>query len=420
MARKLNRGVAIVGAGMSKFGAFPDKNSRELLVEAFIEMMGSIDKGIDPKDIEAFYFGDAAGEAFEGQGHTAPIMGDWLGLLPIPCVRVENACASGSVAIRQAMLSIASGMHDIVLAGGAEKMSNLSTTRVTDTLADFTDVYSERSAGFTFPTAYASMATAYMAEYGARPEHFMMVGIKNHRNGALNPKAQFNSSILDIMNSKISKAKGKGGAIPTWKDEMDFLHDEGANPIVAWPMRLFDCSPISDGAACVLVVAEELVRRFTDSPLYIIGSGLASCGPLHDRDRLTSISAARVASQQAYEMAGVKPQDIQVAEVHDCFTIAELVAMEDIGFYEPGTAYKAVEEGATALDGPKPINPSGGLKSKGHPISASGAGQVVEIWHQLREEAGLRQVPIKNLRLGLTHNIGAHGSTCSINIFERR
>jgi acetyl-CoA C-acetyltransferase len=200
---------------------------------------------------------------------------------------------------------------------------------------------------------------------------------------------------------------------------MDFLHDDGANPTIAWPMRLFDCSPISDGAAALLLVAEELAPSFTDAPLYVIGSGQASDVALHDRSDLTTLRAARLAAQQAYTMAGVEPADIQVAEVHDCFTIAEILAMEDLGFFPPGSGGAATEAGETARTGSRPINTSGGLKSKGHPVGASGAGQVIEIWHQLRGTAGPRQVP-GDPQLGLAHNVGGTGQTCVVHIFERR
>jgi acetyl-CoA C-acetyltransferase len=333
---------------------------------------------------------------------------------------VEDACASSGVAIREGILAIASGIYDIVLVGGTEKMTNLPTERVTDTLASASDAVYEGSCGFTFPGLYAAMATAYMKKYGARVEHFMKVGIKNHINGALNPKAQFNKSIRDIMDSRIEKAKQKGEPVPGWRDEIDFLKDPRANPVVAWPMRLFDCSPITDGAACLLLVADELAKDFSPDPIYIVGTGQGSDHALHERKDLTSILAARTAANQAYQMAGVKPQDIQVAEVHDCFTIAELVALEDLGFFKPGEAFVATEQGLTARDGAKPINTSGGLKSKGHPVGASGAGQVVEIWHQMRGEAGPRQVPGKDIRLALTHNVGATGGTCVVHIYQRR
>ena len=418
--RKLGRGVALVGAGMSKFGAFADKTSRDLFVDAFNAMTESVDKGLDVEDIEALYVGNYSSDLFEGQGHVAPIMADWVGLVPKPATRVEDACASSGVAIREGILAIASGIYDIVLVSGTEKMTNLPTERVTDTLASASDAVYEGSCGFTFPGLYAAMATAYMEKYGARVEHFMKVGIKNHINGALNPKAQFNKSIRDIMNSRIEKAKQKGEPVPGWRDEIDFLKDPRANPVVAWPMRLFDCSPITDGAACLLLVADDIAKDFSPDPIYIIGTGQGSDHALHERKDLTSILAARTAAEQAYQMAGVKPEDIQIAEVHDCFTIAELVALEDLGFFKPGEAFVATEQGITARDGAKPINTSGGLKSKGHPVGASGAGQVVEIWHQMRGEAGPRQVPGKDITLALTHNVGATGGTCVVHIYQRR
>ena len=417
---KLGRGVALVGAGMSKFGAFADKTSRDLFVDAFNAMTESVDKGLDVEDIDALYVGNYSSDLFEGQGHVAPIMADWVGLVPKPAIRVEDACASSGVAIREGILAIASGIYDIVLVSGTEKMTNLPTERVTDTLASASDAVYEGSCGFTFPGLYAAMATAYMEKYGARVEHFMKVAIKNHTNGALNPKAQFNKTIRDIMNSRIEKTKQKGEPVPGWRDEIDFLKDPRANPVVAWPMRLFDCSPITDGAACLLLVADDLAKDFSPDPIYIVGTGQGSDHALHERKDLTSILAARTAAKQAYQMAGVKPEDIQIAEVHDCFTIAELVALEDLGFFKPGEAFFATEQGITARDGAKPINTSGGLKSKGHPVGASGAGQVVEIWHQMRGEAGPRQVPGKDIRLALTHNVGATGGTCVVHIYQRR
>jgi acetyl-CoA C-acetyltransferase len=419
-ARKLGRGVALVGAGMSKFGAFPEKTSRDLFAEAFTTMAKSVDKGLDTKDIDALYVGNFSSDLFECQGHIAPIMADWVGLVPKPATRVEGACASGGVAIREGIIAIASGLYDVVLVGGVEKMTNLPTEQVTDTLAAASDKVYEGAPGFSFPGLYAAMATAYMAKHGATPEHFMKVGIKNHNNGALNPKAQFNRSIRDLMDSRIDKARQKGDPVPEWRDELDFLKDPRANPVVAWPMRLFDCSPITDGAACILLVAEDIARDFSKDPVYVIGTGQGSDHALHEREDLTTISAARVAAQQAYEMAGFSQEDIQIAEVHDCFTIAELVAIEDLGFFNPGEGYKATEQGLTARDGSKPVNTSGGLKSKGHPVGASGIGQVIEIWHQMRDEAGPRQVPGKEIRLALTHNVGATGGTCTVHIFQRR
>jgi acetyl-CoA C-acetyltransferase len=404
---------------MSKFGAFAGKASRDLFVEAFKDLRHSVDKGFDPADIEALYIGNYSSDLFEGQGHTAPLMADWVGLAPRPATRVEDACASGGVALRQGILAIASGLYDMVLVGGIEKMTDLPTSEVTDTLATASDVLYEIPAGFTFPGFYAAMATAYMDRYGAPPEAFMKVGLKNHENGALNDKAQFGATIREVMEGKIAKAEAKGKPVPTWANEMDFLHDDRANPVIAWPMRLFDCSPISDGAATLLLVADELAAQFTDDPLFIIGSGQASDVALHDREELTTLKAARVAGAHAYEMAGVSPEEIQVVEVHDCFTIAEVIATEDLGFFKPGEGSAAAEEGLTSRIGPRPVNTSGGLKSKGHPVGASGVGQVVEIWKQLRGEAGERQIS-GDLSLGMTHNVGGTGQSCVVHIFQRR
>ncbi|MFQ5925046.1 MAG: beta-ketoacyl synthase N-terminal-like domain-containing protein [Dehalococcoidia bacterium] len=418
--RKLGRGVAIVGAGICKFGTLKGKSSRDMFVEAFDDMKASVDKGLEIKDIEALYVGNFSSDFFEGQGHIAPIMADWVGLVPRPATRIEDACASGGVALREGIMAIASGLHDVVLVGGVEKMTDLPTDRVTDTLAGASDVLYEVPSGFTFPGLYAAIATAHMKKYGTKLEHFMKVAIKNHNNGALNPKAQFNSTIKDVMAGRVKKAQERGQAVPTWENEMDFLNDPGANPIIAWPMRLFDCSPITDGAACLLLVAEDMAKDFTDTPIYVIGVGQASDVALHDKEDLTCIGAASKAARQAYDMAGVEPEDIQIAEVHDCFTIAEIIATEDLGFFKPGEGAKAVEDGVTARDGAKPINTSGGLKSKGHPVGASGVGQTVEIWHQMRGEAGPRQVPGMDIKLALTHNVGATGGTCVVHIYERR
>ncbi|TDA70206.1 MAG: hypothetical protein D9V47_02260 [Clostridia bacterium] len=415
---KLARGVAVVGAGVSRFGAFKEKTSRDLFVESFQDMVNSVDKGFDPGEIEALYLGNFSSDLFEGQGHTAPIMAEWAGIIPAAATRLEDACASGGVALRQGILAVASGAYDLVLVGGVEKMNNLPTEKVTDTLAAASDTLYEASAGFTFPGLYAAIATAYMARYGITPEYFMRVGIKNHNNGKLNPKAQFQTTIRDLLEGRKAKLAAQGKPVPDWQDELDFLRDDSANPVVAWPMRLFDCSPITDGAACLLLVSEEMATRFTDRPVYIIGSGQASDYPLHTRSDLTSLGSARLAARQAYEMAGVTPRDIKVAEVHDCFTVAEVVATEDLGFFAPGEGARAAAEGRTARSGDRPINTSGGLKAKGHPVGASGVAQAVEVFLQLRGEAGARQVPGANL--GLTHNVGATGGTCTVHIYERR
>ena len=416
--KKLARGVALVGAGMSKFGSYPDKSSRDLFVEAFQDMQKSVDKEFDTQDIEFVCIGNFSSDLFEGQAHTAPIMADAVGLVPRAAVRVEDACASSGVALRLGILGIASGLYDVVLVGGIEMMTKLPTSQVTDTLAAAGDVLYEIPVGFTFPGFYAAMASAYLDRYGASPEDLMQVALKNHANGALNDKAQFGVTIPDWMEKRKQSAERKGKSVPEWKDEWDFLHDDRANPMIAWPLRLFDCSPITDGATVALLVAEDIAKRFTDHPLHIIGSGQASDYPLHDRPDLTSIGAAKLAAQEAYQMAGVTAKDIQLAEVHDCFTIAEVIASEDLGFFEPGTGYKQAENGTTTRNGKMPINTSGGLKAKGHPVGASGIGQVVEIFKQLRGRAGERQVK-GDPALGLTHNVGATGQTCVVHIFQR-
>ncbi len=416
---KLPRGVAIVGAGMSKFGAFAEKNSRDLFVEAYKSMSASVDKGFDPAAIEALYVGNFSSDQFEHQAHTAPLLADAVGLTPIPATRVEDACASGGVALRQGVMAIASGMADVVLVGGAEKMTALSTAAVTEALATAADVPFEIPAGFTFPGFYAAIASAYMHQYGMKPEHLMNVAIKNHDNAALNPNAQFGVTIQKWMEGRIAAAVKKGKPAPNWSTIWDFLHDDGGNPMIAWPLRLFDCSPVSDGAAALLLVAADQAQRYTDHPIHIIGTGQASDAALHDRPALTTLSAAKKASADAYAMAGVTARDIRIAEVHDCFTIAEVIASEDLGFFAPGEGYKAAEDGMTARTGAKPINTSGGLKAKGHPVGASGVAQAVEVFKQMRGEAGERQVP-GDVPLALTHNVGATGSTCVVHVYERR
>lgn len=416
--KQLARGVSLVGAGMSKFGSFPEKSSRDLFVEAFQAMRQSVDKEFDPHRIGFVCIGNFSSDLFEGQSHTAPIMADAVGLVPKAAVRVEDACASSGVALRQGIMGIASGLYDIVLVGGIEMMTKLPTSQVTDTLAAAGDVLYEIPVGFTFPGFYAAMASAYMDRYGATPEDLMQVALKNHTNGALNDKAQFGVTIPDWMEKRKESAERKGRPVPEWKDEWDFLHDDRANPMIAWPLRLFDCSPITDGATAALLVADDFAREFTDQPLKIIGSGQASDYPLHDRADLTSIGAAKLAAREAYQMAGVSAQDIQLAEVHDCFTIAEIIASEDLGFFEPGTGFNQAEKGTTARDGEIPINTSGGLKAKGHPVGASGIGQVVEIFKQLRGRAGQRQIK-GDPKLGLAHNVGATGQTCVVHIFQR-
>jgi acetyl-CoA C-acetyltransferase len=417
--RKLGRGVAIVGAGMSKFGMFKDKDSKDLFAEAFMELRDSVDKGIDPNEIDALYLGNFSNDFFMHQSHWGPIVSDLIGLTPKPATRTEGACASSALAFREGVFAIASGFYDIVLVGGLEEMSKRTTEEVAEGLALATVPY-EGQAGFTFPGVFGAIATAYFAKYGANREHLMNVTIKSHNNAPLNPKAQYPLTVRDIMQAKLKSAEKKGLPVPGWSDEKAFLKDPRANPMVAWPMHLFDCCPISDGASCMLLVAEEMARNFTDDPIHVLGIGQGSGRGLHACNDLTYFEATRFAAQEAYGMSGLKPDDIQFAEVHDCFSIAELLHIEDLGFFKPGTGYKAVADGATRLDGPKPINTSGGLKCKGHPVGATGVSQLYEVWTQLKGKAGKRQVPIKDLHIGGAHNLGGTGGTCTFTILERR
>lgn len=417
--RKLSRGVAVVGAGMSEFGMFRDKDSKDLFVEAFADLRQSVDKGFDPNVIDALYVGNFTNDTFVRQAHWGAILADVLGIAPRPATRTEGACASSALAFREGVLAIASGLYDAVLVAGVEEMSKCSTEEVADGLALAASPY-EQQAGFTFPGIFGAVATAYFAAYGASRENLMDVTLKSHAVAPLNPKGQIRQTIGEIMQAKIAGAIKKGGSVPQWRDEKDFLRDPKANPKIAWPMHLFDCCPISDGASCMLLVAEEIAKNYTDTPIHVAGIGQGSGRGFHAADSLTSFEATRHAAQQAYAMAGYGPKDIQFCEVHDCFSIAEIIATEDLGFFKPGEGYKAASEGRTALDGEMPINTSGGLKCKGHPVGATGISQLLEVWKQLRQEAGKRQINNPNLRVGGAHNLGGTGGTCTFTILERR
>jgi acetyl-CoA C-acetyltransferase len=410
---RLSREVAVVGGGMTRFHhrIHAEKTSRELFVDAALEAKGSVDNGFDLKDIEALFVGNFSSDAFEGQSHTAALMADWLGVTPVPASRIEDACASSGVAVNVAAMAIASGAYDVVMVGGIEKMRGLSTEGVTDTLAMAADAIYEVGAGFTFPGLYATLASAHFAEYGSTWEQLATIAIKNHHNGSLNPKAHFQKEIRDIAKSQAERRQ------MSFSDEWDFLRST-LNPYVAYPLRLFDCCPVSDGACSLILVAGEKAREYTDTPVYIRGIGQASdTMALHDRDSLTSLRATRLASHQAYEIAGIQAGDVGVADVHDCFTIAELLATEDLGFFPKGEGGKAAVEGRTALDGDVSVNPDGGLKAKGHPVGATGAAMAYEMFKQLRGEAGGHQV--EGVEYGLAHNVGASGATVSIQVYGR-
>ncbi len=380
-----------MSAGLSKFGRREGVYGRELFAEAVIEAFERC-PNLDPKkDIKAIIIGHM-GESYEHQGHTGPTLADWSGLLPSASIRTEAACSSSGVALRIGIFALLSGLYDIVLVGGVEKMTHRTTPDVTEFLAMASDFPFEQWHGLTFPSLYALMATAHMHRYGTTEEQMAMVAVKNHHNGALNPKAHMQREVTleKALNSRI----------------------------IAWPLKLYDCSLITDGASCLILTKPELAKKFTDAPVHIIGSGQASDTiGLYERQDLTSLRAAKLAAKEAYKTAGVKPNDIEVAEVHDCFTIAEIIAYEDLGFCEQGKGGKMIEEGTTTLEGRIPINTSGGLKSKGHPVGATGTAQACEIFLQLTEQAEKRQV--KGAEIGLAHNVGGSGATATVHILRR-
>lgn len=413
MKMSLNRNVCVVGAGMTRFHhkLHAEKQGREIFVEAALEATASVDKGFSLRDAETLYVGYFSSDMFERQAHTSALMADWLGINPRPAVRVEAACASSGVAVNLGALAVASGLYDVVLVGGVEKMRNLDTGQVTDTLAMAADASYEAAMGFTFPGLYAAIANAHFKRYGSTWEQLASITVKNHVNGALNDKAQYQETIMEIA-GKLGERKGL-----KFKDELEFLRSE-LNPMVAAPLRLFDCCPISDGAAVVILAAEEVASRYTDTPVRLLGMGQASDSmALHDREDLTTLKATTLASRQAYGMAGIKAKDVDVACVHDCFTVAEMLASEDLGFFPKGKGGVAAVEGRTGLSGDMPINPDGGLKAKGHPVGATGAAMVVEIYKQLRGQAGRHQV--NDAEVGLTQNVGAAGATVAVQVYGR-
>lgn len=420
--KKLARKVALIGAGMSKFGAFyPEKRIIDLWQEAWINAQKTLKKPLESADIDELFLGNFTADLFNHQGHLAPQLADLVGITPKPASRFEGACASSGIAYRQGIMSIASGINDIVAIGGVEQMHQLDTAGVTDALAAAADAEFEFYAGATFPGLYAAIASTHFHKYGTKPEDLMNIAIKNHINGKENPFAQAQSTIQDFMQKYILRAEETGTPPPNWHDEFDFLKSS-KNPMIAYPLRLYDCSLITDGAAVLFLVSEEKAYEYTDNPLWISGIGQGSASlSLHDRKstNLCSFDATKMAAKTAYEMAGLTPEDIQIAEVHDCFTIAELVALEDLDFYKPGEAAKAIKNGETRRDGKRPINTSGGLKSKGHPVGATGTGQVVEIFKQMQGIAERDRQVKKDLRIGMTHNLGGSGATCVVSIITK-
>jgi len=386
------RGVSIIGAGKTKFGVFQDRSLKSLIAEAGKKALE--DAHVDASMMQAFYLGNFAATGFNRQNHVAAYASTAIGLPNIPCTRTEAACASSGAALREAVIAVGSGLYDFVLVGGVEKMNTVETPRVTEYLAQAADWETEAKIGATFPSMFALMAQRHMHEYGTRREHLSAVAVKNHANGAKNPDAH--------MQKEISMDKANNSPV-----------------LVAEPLNLFDCSLITDGAAALVVCASQLASDYSKVPIDIVGHGQASdsfC--MYMKSDITRFEATIAAGRRAYEMANLTPEDIDVVEVHDCFTIAEIIAIEDLGFCKKGQGGPFTLEGMTAIGGKIPVNTSGGLKSKGHPVGATGVAQVAELVLQLRSQAGPRQV--QNAEVALAHNLGGSGASCVVHILKRR
>ena len=381
------RPVAVVGIGKTAFGAFPDRDLRSLAVEAGQKALE--DAHAKPEQIEAFYLGNFAGPSFVGQNHLAPYVAAGMGIIGIPATRFEAACASSGAAFFNAVSAVAAGLYDVVLVTGVEKMTSQPTPKVTEILAGAGDLCGEVRAGATFPALFAMIARRHMYQYGTTREQMAAVAVKNHANGAKNPLAHMRKVIT--MEQALS---GKP---------------------IAEPLTVYDCSLISDGAAAVIIAPLERASEFTDRPVRVLGIAQASDNvALDEKDDITTLRAVKTSAAKAYKMAGVSPADIQFAEVHDCFTIAEILATEDLGFVEKGEGGPYALSGKTCLQGERPINTSGGLKAKGHPVGATGVGQICDIVQQIRGEAGDRQ--IARNKLGLAQNLGGSGATSVVTI----
>jgi len=381
------RDVAIIGVSQSKFGELWNISFRDLIAEAGLKAIKDAD--IEGADLEAMYVGNMTAGLFVQQEHIASLISDHVGLTPIPCSRVEAACASGALALRSGIMAVASGYHDIVISAGVEKMTDVVDP--TPAIATASDQEWEAQQGVTFPSLYAMMARRHMHEYGTTREQLAMFSVLDHKNGAKNPLAQYPMEIT------VDQVLGSS--------------------MVADPLRLLDCSPVTDGAAAVVLCPAEDARKYTDTPVYVKASAQASGTlALHDRLDITTIDSTVHAVRTAYKMANLQPKDIQGVEVHDCFSISGLIAIEDLGFVEKGQAGPALEDGITEIGGTIPVNPSGGLKSRGHPLGATGIAQTAEIVWQLRQEAGKRQ--IDGIETGMTHNIGGTGGTAAVHIFS--
>lgn len=383
------RSVAVIGIGKTAFGALMDRDLKSLALEAIAGAVG--DSKVETKRVEAFYLGNFAGPSFVGQNHLAPYIGLAAGFDRIPCTRIEDACASGGSAFFHAWQSVASGCYDLVVAAGVEKMTSQATAKVAEILAGAGDMSGEGRAGATFPSLFAMIARRHMHEFGTTREHLAAISVKNHANGALNPLAHMRKVIT------LEQA----------------LHGKP----ISEPLTVYDCSLISDGAAAVVLVPLDQAARYTSRYAKIRTVVQTSdFVALDSKPTITTLEAVKEGAAKAYAAAGVGPRDMDLAEVHDCFTIAELIATEDLGFTEKGCGGPLAASGATSISGRIPVNTSGGLKSKGHPVGATGVGQICDLVQQLRGEAGERQVA--QHRLGLAQNLGGSGATSVITIME--
>ena len=381
------RPVAVIGIGKTAFGAFADRDLRSLAVEAGQKCLA--DGHVSPSQVEAFYLGNFAGPSFVGQNHLAPYIAGAMGINGVACTRFEAACASSGAAFFHAVSAVAAGLYDVVLVDGVEKMTSQTTPKVTEILASAGDTCGEVRAGATFPALFAMIARRHMYQYGTTRQHLAAVAVKNHANGALNPQAH--------MRKVITMEQALNG-----------------KPI-SDPLTVYDCSLISDGAAAVLIAPLERASKFTDKPVKVLGIAQTSDHlALDEKEDITTLRAVVEAAKKAYKMAGVTAADIQFAEVHDCFTIAEILATEDLGFVKKGDGGPYALEGRTCLRGERPVNTSGGLKSKGHPVGATGTGQICDVVMQIRGEAGERQIARHSL--GLAQNLGGSGATAVVTI----
>ncbi len=385
------RPVAVVGIGKTPFGAWAGKDLRSLAVESIAKCFE--DSALQPSAVQAFYLGNFAGPQFVGQNHLAPYVAAAAGLESIPATRFEAACASSGAAFFHAWMAVAAGVYDTVLVTGVEKMTSQTTPKVAEILAGAGDLAGEVRAGATFPALFAMIARRHMYEFGTTREQLAAVAVKNHDNGALNPDAHLRKRIT--------------------------IEQALAGKPVADPLTVYDCSLVSDGAASVLITTLERARDLSARQPVVV-RGIAQTSDhvaLDEKATITTFPAVRAAGEKAYAMAGVGPRDISVAELHDCFTIAEIIATEDLGFVKKGEGGPYAASGATARTGERPVNTSGGLKSKGHPVGATGVAQLCDLVLQLRGEAGERQVP--NAGLGLAQNLGGSGATCVVTLLGR-